>query len=143
MREFFPDLSLGSVVVVEEANWPSFLAPTVNLALEFRDAGAIALPSRIYWRGEFDQHSCGDLATLMHELMHFRQLKRMGRLAFACEYGMESVRGYAANRFEREARRFVNENRWRLEQHCAALPKTQPTSRIGRRDDSWWWVLAG
>jgi hypothetical protein len=141
MSEFFPDLQLGRVVVVEEAWWPGLLSPSVTLALEFGDFGAIALPPLIYWKGTFDQNSCDNLKVLMHELVHFRQHKQLGSAEFACHYGMQSVRGYNANRFEVQARRFVSENAWRLDQLCRASSFVRPP--LIRTDESWWWMLAG
>lgn len=111
MAEFFPQLNLNDVELRTDA--------TLAIAAKYR---GITLGKTIYLRGGFNDGSPNDMQLLMHELVHVDQFRRLGRMTFACEYGMGVLLTWDHDEIplEKEAIAFKRANEGRLNEAVAA-----------------------
>jgi hypothetical protein len=97
---------------------------------------ATTRPNRIYLRGTIEEFT-GDAELVLHEYFHVLgqwQTRRLTRIRYLWEL---ALRGYRANRFEVEAREFVEKNlrKFRILIARREEPLTPAISPQGRRSE--------
>jgi hypothetical protein len=116
LRQLFPELDVERIRCRTDCRLP---------ANRFKEDGrfrAMTFGYSIFWRGELDETDPRSLVTLIHEVVHVDQVRRLGgERQFACEYGIGYVAGggelpshvdqpsaYHRNPLEAEAIRFAS-----------------------------------
>jgi hypothetical protein len=131
MAEFFHDIDLDSVGIVEHAR---LVAPP--------EKHAMVHGHTIYWEGTFHDCSYDDEELLMHELVHVRQFEREGSTGFYADYGRWESGG--GNWLEIEAEGFAFDNKSALYQNVRAeCPNAVAPSPAPGGTPADFWIIWG
>jgi len=102
LKVLFPGMPLDSVTIIYNAWLPAHI---FNKAIE-----GMTFHNTIYVTRYHIQHNYAGFILLIHELVHIKQIRESGEIAFACNYGMQllSYGGYSSKMpLENEAYAFV------------------------------------
>lgn len=107
LQPLFPELDLDKVEYKMCCSLPG------NWFTSADEVEAMTFGYMLYFKDSDVEQTTSGLNTLMHELVHVEQVRRLGsEHAFACEYGIGYLAGgYRNNPLEEEAYDFVDANR--------------------------------
>jgi hypothetical protein len=112
LKDLFTGMPLDNITIVYSAWLPAHIFNPSIEGMTFRN--------KIFIAHSFPFQHISSLLLLVHELVHIRQIRKLGEVVFACQYGAQFLRnrGYGIGMpLEKEAFEFVEKTKEQITLH--------------------------